>query len=74
MPVIPAMQEVEVKGLRSKSGPGQKCENLSENLTEPKRAGGMAQVVEHLPRECEALGLNSSTTVWGVDYEKPMRM
>jgi hypothetical protein len=31
------------------------CKILSEKQTKAKRAGGMAQVVEHLPSKCKAL-------------------
>jgi hypothetical protein len=37
-------------------------ETYLENTQHKKGAGGVAQVVEHLPCKCEALSLNCSTT------------
>jgi hypothetical protein len=39
-----------------------KIESLSENNQKPKRAGGMSQVVERLPRKGKGLGSKASTT------------
>jgi hypothetical protein len=37
------------------------CETLSQKIPTQKRAGGAAQVVEHLTSKCEALSSNPST-------------
>jgi hypothetical protein len=49
MPIIPAI------GRRITASPGKKCESVA------KRAGDMAQVIEHLPSKCKAPGSSSST-------------
>jgi hypothetical protein len=40
------------------SQPQQKCKTLAEKVLKQQRAGGMAQMVEHLPDKCEALSSN----------------
>jgi hypothetical protein len=48
---------------RSRSGqPGQKRETLLEKISKAKRAGGMAQVLEHLHNKPKALSSNTSAT------------
>jgi hypothetical protein len=49
---------VEIGESQSEAGPGQKCETLSEKQTKAKRAGGVAEVVEHLLRKHEVLSSN----------------
>jgi hypothetical protein len=41
--------------------PGRKCETLSENKLEKKRAGDVAQVEKSLPKKHKALCSNTST-------------
>jgi hypothetical protein len=61
-PVILATQEAEIRMIVVQSQPGQiVCKTLFVYQTQ-KRAGEVAQVVEHLPSKSEALGSNSSTT------------
>jgi hypothetical protein len=38
--------------------PREQLQTLPEKLTKAKRAGGMVQVVQHLPCKCEALSSN----------------
>jgi hypothetical protein len=51
MPVIPAAQEVKVGGSQLKTS-GQKVQDSIKKQIKSKRAGGggLAQVLEHLPR------------------------
>jgi hypothetical protein len=60
MPVILATSEAGIR--RSALA---KSETLSQKYPTQKRAGGVAQVVEHLPSKCEALSSNPSTRVGG---------
>jgi hypothetical protein len=50
MHIVPAVQETEVGGSQSRSSPGQN----TRPYLKVKRAGGVAQVVEHLPGKREA--------------------
>jgi hypothetical protein len=49
MPVIAATLEVEVGGSWSKASLGKVSETLFEKQTKSKRAGGVSQVIQHLP-------------------------
>jgi hypothetical protein len=60
MPAIPATQEVEIGGLRSKAGQGKDMRPY-EKQTKSKRIRVMDQVLEYLPSENEALSLIPST-------------
>jgi hypothetical protein len=48
VPVILAIWEVQLGGLRSKISPGQKCETLSKKITNTKSAGSVIQVIDHI--------------------------
>jgi hypothetical protein len=48
MTVIPVFWEAEVGGSQSEAHPSQNHETLPKKLTEAKRAGKVAQVLEHL--------------------------
>jgi hypothetical protein len=58
--VIPATQETEVGGLQSKVA-WAKTQDPVQKTTKTKRAGGVAQMVEHLPSNRVPLSLNPST-------------
>jgi hypothetical protein len=58
MPVISATQQAEVGESWSRLNPGQNLEILPEKYQKQKRAGGVAQMVEHLPSNCEIPSLN----------------
>jgi hypothetical protein len=56
MPVILAAQEAEIRRIVVQSQPRQIVhETLSQKYSSQNRAGGVAQVVEHLLRKHEAL-------------------
>jgi hypothetical protein len=61
--VISARWEVEEGGTGSKANPMQKYKILSEKQPRAKRAGGMAQMVEHLHSKCKAMSSNPSTAL-----------
>jgi hypothetical protein len=61
-PVILATQEAEIRRIAVWSQPRQiVCETMSWKNPSQKRAGGVTQVVEHLPSNGEALSSNPST-------------
>jgi hypothetical protein len=63
MPSILATQEVEIRSIAVQCQPGQIVqETLSWKNSSQKRAGGVAQVVECLPRKCEVLSSSPNTT------------
>jgi hypothetical protein len=49
-------------GSQIEASPGIVRENLSQKYPTQKRAGGVTEVVEHLPNKCEALSSNSNIT------------
>jgi hypothetical protein len=51
-----------VVGLLSKVGPRKKVRPYLKNNLKQKMAGGMDQVVEYLPSNCEAMSSNPSTS------------
>jgi hypothetical protein len=62
MSVILAIWEAEISRIMVWSQPRQTVsETLTGKYPTPKKAGRVAQVVEHLPRKCEALNSNPST-------------
>jgi hypothetical protein len=62
MPAILATQEPKIKRITVQSQTWQiACESLSWKYPTQKRAGGVVQVVEHLPSKCEALSSNPIT-------------
>jgi hypothetical protein len=64
MPIILATQEAEIRRITVRSQAGQiACEILSRKNPSQKRAGGMPQVIEHLPTKGEALSSDPSTTL-----------
>jgi hypothetical protein len=68
MPVILVTQEAEIKRITVQGQPRQNVfKTLSQKHSTQKRAGGVAQVGEHLPRKCEAL---TSTTSMGEKKKK----
>jgi hypothetical protein len=59
MPIILVTQEAEIRRIIVRSQPRQIVrETPSQKTYHKKRAGGVAQVVEHLPRKSEALSSN----------------
>jgi hypothetical protein len=59
MPVILATQEAKIRRITVQSQPGKVVwKTLSQQYSTRKSAGGVAQVVEHLPSKCEALSSN----------------
>jgi hypothetical protein len=60
MPVIPAMERINRKIVVQASV--DKKWNPISKLTRAKNAGGMTQVVKHLPSKCEAPCSSPSTT------------
>jgi hypothetical protein len=63
MPVIPAMQEVDVGGHGLGPAPRQKQESLSEKYINAKEDWGMAQTVQCLPSKHKALNSKARTTL-----------
>jgi hypothetical protein len=62
MPVILATQEAEIRRTVVQSQPGQiVLKILSQKYPMQKRAGRMAQVLEHLSNQHEVLSSNPST-------------
>jgi hypothetical protein len=62
MPVIVAIQEAETRRITVQDQPGQTVyEILSQKYPIQTRAGGVAQIVEHLPCKNETLSSNPST-------------
>jgi hypothetical protein len=62
MPVILATWEAEIRKIAVQSQPRQIVhKTLPLKYTTRNRAGGVAEVVEHLPSKCEALNSNPST-------------
>jgi hypothetical protein len=62
MPIILTTQEAEIRRIEVQSQPRQiVCETLSQKYLTQNRAGGMDQVVEHLPSKPEALSSNPNT-------------
>jgi hypothetical protein len=62
MPVIPAIQEAETKGITVRSQPRKiVLETLSQTYSTQKRTGSVAQAIEGLSSKCEVLNSNSST-------------
>jgi dihydroxyacid dehydratase/phosphogluconate dehydratase len=59
VPVIPASWEVKEEDEVWNSL--HKCEALTQEFNQSKRAGGIVQVVEHLPSKHKALNSNCST-------------
>jgi hypothetical protein len=58
----PSYSGAEIRRILVQSQPGQiLAETLSQQNTSQKGAGGVAQVVEHLPSKNEALNSNPST-------------
>jgi hypothetical protein len=65
-PIIIATQEAESRRIMVQSQSGQTVgETMSQKTPSQNRAGQMVQVVKHLPRRCEALSSNPSTTKKG---------
>jgi hypothetical protein len=64
VPVIPVTWEIEIGGMWSRAAQA-KMQDPTQKITNAKRAGDMAQVVERLSRvlsKHKALSSNSSTT------------
>jgi hypothetical protein len=62
MPVILATQEAGIRRIMVKARPEQiVVRSCLENTHHKKRAGGVAQVIQHLPSKYEALNSNPST-------------
>jgi hypothetical protein len=62
MPVILATQEAEIRRIVVQSQPGvNDYETLSQKHPTQKRAGEVAQVIQHLPSKCKALNSSPST-------------
>jgi hypothetical protein len=62
MPVILATPKAEIRRIVVPSQPGQIIlKTLSQKYPTHKRAGGVTQVVGHLPSNCDALSSNPST-------------
>jgi hypothetical protein len=60
-PVIPTIQEAEIRKITVPSRPGQiVCEIVSQKTHHRKRAGGVLRVVEFLPSKHEVLSSNPS--------------
>jgi hypothetical protein len=54
-----ATQEAKIRRITVQGQPEQiVCKILSQKCPKQKRAGGVAQVVEHLPSRCEVLNSN----------------
>jgi hypothetical protein len=49
MPVIVGTRETEIRKIMIQPQPQQKSKTLSQKYPTQKRAGGVAQVVDHLP-------------------------
>jgi hypothetical protein len=61
-PGILATQEAEIRRISVQSQPGKiDRETLSQKNISQNKAGGVAQVIECLPRKCKALSSNPST-------------
>jgi hypothetical protein len=65
MPVILTIQEAEIRRITVQSRPGQiVCETLSQKYPNTqKRAGRVAQVVEHLPSKYEVMSSSPTTII-----------
>jgi hypothetical protein len=55
IPVIPAAQATELGRSWSEASPGKISKTLTEKQAKANRIGGMAQVVQCLPSQCEVL-------------------
>jgi hypothetical protein len=67
MPVILAAQEAEIRRIVVQSQPRQIVhETLSQKYSSQNRAGGVAQVVEHLLRKHEALSAKGKKKQQGI--------
>jgi hypothetical protein len=61
MAVILATHETQIRRIIVQSQPGEIVhKTLSQKYATPKKAGGVAYVVEHLPSKCEAMSSNPS--------------
>jgi hypothetical protein len=54
---------VEIRGSHLEVNPGKSMKLYLRNKLKCKRAGGMSQVVEHLPSKCKALGSIPTTII-----------
>jgi hypothetical protein len=61
MPVIPVIVGIIKQEYCGPGWPGQKVRDSIIKITRAKRAGGMAEAVENLPRKCKAMNSNSNT-------------
>jgi hypothetical protein len=67
MPIVLATQEAKIRRIMIQSHPWQR-----DPISNIKRAGGVARVIELLPSKCEALSSNHSTRkkknkcLWGI--------
>jgi hypothetical protein len=62
MPVIPATREEEVRESKSKASLGKNMRLCLKNKLKAKRAGEVAQEVQHFPRKHKAMSSNPAIT------------
>jgi hypothetical protein len=55
-------RKVEIRKITGKARPGHKSETLFQKCLTEKRAGGVAQVLEHMLSKYEALSTNIRST------------